>query len=120
MGPCRVSVVSGSAVEDTDEPVGDLAESGVVLGAAGAELVVVAADVGVVQNRAGGLSLEGVDEPIVVNVAGRDDAHLPGLPGDRTGPRIVLAILGAAVTARGIPEFCEHPGTEDRAEAGLA
>jgi len=43
-------------VEDTDEPVGDLAESGVVLGAAGAELVIVAADFGVVQNRAGGLA----------------------------------------------------------------
>src|SRR6476469_6160920 len=92
MGPSRVLVVSGSgveaAVEDSDEPVGYLAE--------------------------------GVDEPIVVNVAGRNDSHLPGLPGDRAGPRIVFAIFGAAVTGRGIPEFCEHPGTEDRAETGLA
>jgi hypothetical protein len=39
-----------------------------------------------VQNRAGCLSLEGVDEPIVVNVAGRNDSHLPGLPGDRASP----------------------------------
>ena len=73
-------------MEDSDEPVGYLAEGGVVLGAAGAELVVVGADFGIVQNRAGCLSLEGVDEPIVVNVAGRNDSHLPGLPGDRASP----------------------------------
>lgn len=48
--PCGCFVVAGTglqaAVQDADEPVGELAQCGVVFGAAGCELVVVSTGAG--------------------------------------------------------------------------
>jgi hypothetical protein len=74
-----------AAVEDADQAVADLAQGGVVADVAGFELVVVGADLGVVQQRAGRLKVEGVDEPVVVNEPGVNGPCLAGLPGNRRG-----------------------------------
>jgi hypothetical protein len=59
-----------AAVQDADEPVGELAEGGVVVGAAGSLLVVVGAGAGRCPERGEGLGHESVDEPVVVDVPG--------------------------------------------------
>lgn len=92
----------------------------VVAEAAASELVVVGADVGIVQGRGGGLQAEGVDESVVVDEPGVHGFQLAGLAGDGRGAGVVLAGLGVGVAAGGVAELCEHPGAEDRTEAGLA
>ena len=81
VGPCGRFVVAGpgfeAAVQDADESVGELAECGVVFGAAGFELVVVGTGAGGGVERAEGLGHEGVDEPIIVHKTGEDDLFLP-------------------------------------------
>src|SRR5207249_7623486 len=59
-----------AAVQDADEPVGELAQGGVVAGAAGALVVVVGACPGGGPEGGEGLGHEGVDEPVVVDVPG--------------------------------------------------
>lgn len=107
-------------MEDADEAVADLAKGGVVADVAGSELVVEGADFGVVEDRAGCLHVEGVDESVVVDEPGVDGAHLAGLAGDRAGAGVVLAGFGGGVAALGVSELGEHPGAEDDADAGLA
>ncbi len=72
-------------MEDADEPVGDLAEGGVVAQAAAAELVVVGVDVGVVHGGGEGLLVEGVDEAVVVDEPGVHGPQFAGLAGDGCG-----------------------------------
>jgi hypothetical protein len=80
MGPRGCFVVDGAgleaAVQDPDEPVGDLAQCAVVAGVSGTLLVVVGAGTGRDADRSGGLGKQGVDEPVVVDEAGRDDLLL--------------------------------------------
>src|SRR4029453_18372802 len=77
-GSCLVVERPGleAAVQDADEPVGDLAQGGVVVGAAGSLLVVVGAGAGRDGDRDGCLGHEGVDEPVVVDEPGGDDRLL--------------------------------------------
>ena len=66
------------------------------------------------EDRAGGLHMQRVEEPVVVHEAGGHDAHLAGLAGDRAGSGVVLAGFGAGVAVGGVAELGEHPGAEDR------
>src|SRR6266516_1801862 len=91
MGPGGGLVVGGAgfeaAVQDADEPVGELAQGGVVPGAAGALLVVVGAGAGRGVERGECLGHEGVDEPVVVDVPGQGGFLLAGGAGDRAAAR---------------------------------
>src|ERR1035441_3529390 len=88
-------VVEGAGFEasvlDADEPVGELAQGGVVLGAAGALVVVVGAGTRGAGEGGEGLGHEGVDEPVVVDVAGHDGLLLAGGAGDGAGAGVVVA-----------------------------
>ena len=121
-GGCLVVRGAGleAAVEDADESVADLPQRGVVADVAAAELVVVGADLAVVQDRARRLHMQRVEEPIVVHEPGRHDPHLPGLAGDRAGPCVVLPGFRAGVAAGRVAELGEHPGAEDLPDARLA
>ena len=66
-----------ASVQDADEPVGEAPQGVVVLDSAGAELVVEGAGAGRGVQRGEGLGVEGVDEPVVVHVAGHDQFFLP-------------------------------------------
>src|SRR5215470_9684845 len=101
-----------AAVQDADEPVGELAQRGPVAEAAGALLVVVGAGSGGGCQGSECLAVEGVAEPVVVHMPGQDGFALAGFAGDRAGGGVVLAGLGAGVAARVVAEFCEHPGAE--------
>jgi hypothetical protein len=89
MRPCGCFVVAGAgfeaAVQDAHEPVGELAQGGVVFGAAGFELVVVGAGARRGVQRAERLCHEGVDEPIVVHKSGEHDLLVARGAGDRAG-----------------------------------
>ena len=93
MGPSGRLVVVGAgfeaAVQDADEPVGELPQCGVVVGAACAELVVVGAGTGRGVQRAERLSHERVDEPVVVDEPGQHGRLLAGGAGDRAGAGVV-------------------------------
>src|SRR6266496_2545932 len=101
--PGGLLVVEGAglqaAVQDPDEPVGELAQRGPVAKAAGALPVVVGAGSGGCCQGGEGLAVEGVAEPVVVHVPGHDGFPLPGLAGDRAGGGVVLAGLSAGVAA---------------------
>src|SRR5450755_1737070 len=88
-------VVAGAgfeaSVQDADEPVGELAQRGVVADAAGALLVVEGAGAGRGVEGGEGLARQGVDKPVVVDVAGHHGFLLAGGAGDRAGPGVVLA-----------------------------
>src|SRR6266511_3990501 len=83
-----------ASVEDADESVGELAQGGVVAGAAGAL-------------------------PVVVHEPGRDGLLLPGRTGDRAGRGVVLAGLGRHVAGMVVTELGEHPGAEDGTQSWL-
>lgn len=70
--------------------------------------------------RGEGLKTEGVDESIIVDVAGQHELAFAGLAGDGAGPGVVLAGSGLGVTSLVITELGEHPGAEHDTEAGLA
>src|SRR5215218_2513363 len=100
MRPGGGLVVAGvgleAPVQDPHESVGELAQGGVVAGAAGAELVVVGAGARRGAQRSERLGHERVDQPVVVDVAGGDELGLARAAGDRTGAGVVLAGLGRA------------------------
>jgi hypothetical protein len=81
LGPGGCLVVGGAgfeeAVQDADEPVGELAQGGVVLGAAGTLGVVEGAGAGRGAQGAHGLGHERVGEPVVADEPGGDDLLLP-------------------------------------------
>ena len=81
VGPGGLLAVGGAgleaAVEDADEAVGEAAESVVVLVAV-SPLLVVEGPCAFGDAQGGeGLAVEGVDEPVVVHVAGHDQFFLP-------------------------------------------
>ena len=119
-GGCLVVEGAGfqAAVQDADEPVGELAQRRAVAGPAGAELVVVGAGAGRGGEGGEGLPVEGVAEPVVVHVAGQDGLLLAGLAGDRAGGGVVLAGLRGGVAVRVVAELAEHPGAEDGPRPG--
>src|SRR5450432_499824 len=100
-GGCLVVGGAGfeAAVQDADEPVGEFAQGGVVLGAAGAFGVVEGAGAGGATEGSEGLGHERVGEPVVADEPGGDDFPLPGGAGDRGGGGVVLAGLTAGVAA---------------------
>src|ERR1039457_185200 len=116
-------VVEGAGLEASvlyaDEAVGELAQGGVVPGAAAPLVVVVGAGSGGGVEGSEGLAHEGVDEPVVVHVPGQHGLLLAGGAGDGAGAGIVLAGFGGGVAARVVAGFCEHPGAEDRSQPGL-
>src|SRR2546430_2298083 len=74
-----------AAVQNADEPVDELTQNKVMLSAAGAlEVVVSACSKGDAEGGEG-LAHEGVDEPVVVHVAGQHSLLLAKNPGDQTG-----------------------------------
>src|ERR1700736_4416074 len=85
-GPGGGLVVEGpgpqASVQDAGEAVGELAQGGVVVGAAGPLLVVVGACSGGGLEGGESLGHEGVDEPVVAHVAGGHGLLLAGGPGD--------------------------------------
>src|SRR5688572_13004842 len=109
MCPGGVFVVGGAgfeaAVQDADQSVGQLTQRGVVVHAAVAEFVVVGAGAGGGSQSAEGLLVQGVEEPVVVDVAGQHGLLLAGLAGDRAGASVVLAVLGGGVAVWIIAEL---------------
>jgi hypothetical protein len=63
--------------------------------------------------------LSSVDEPVVVDEPGGDDLLLPRRAGERAGPGVVPPALAVGAAAGVVAELAEHPGAENRAEAGL-
>src|ERR1035437_1430153 len=120
-GGCLVVGGAGleASVEDSDEAVGELAEGGVVLGAAVAFGVVEGAGAGRGADGGQGLGHERVGEPLVADEPGGDDLLLPRRAGDGAGGGIVLAGLAAGVPAGVIAELAEDPGAENRPDSGL-
>lgn len=92
--PCDRFVVTGpglqATVQDSHEPVDQLAQRGVVFTAVGFELVVAGAGAGRGVQRAEGLGPEGVDEPVVVGISGENDFLFPGGAGDWAGAGVVF------------------------------
>src|SRR5450755_3400651 len=123
LGPGGCLVVGGAgleaSVEDADEPAGELAEGGVVLGAAVALGVVEGAGAGRGGQGAQGLGHQRVGEPLVADEPGGDDLLLPRRAGDGAGGGVVLAGLAAGVPAGVVAELAEDPGAEDRSQARL-
>jgi hypothetical protein len=72
-------------VQDAGQAVGELAQGGVVPGAAGALLVVAGAGAGRGAEGGEGLGQVGVDEPIVAGEPGQGGFLLVGSAGDRAG-----------------------------------
>src|SRR5260221_8081761 len=122
VGPGGCLVVEGAgfeaAVQDADEPAGELAEGGVVLGAAGALGVVEGAGAGRGGEGGEGLGHERVGEPVVADEPGDDDFLLARGAGDRGGGGVVLARLAAGVAGGVVARTAEDPGAEDGAPAG--
>src|SRR5215469_7659906 len=116
-------VVAGAgleaAVQDADQAAGQSPQGLVVLASPGALGVVEGAGTGRDPERAEGLEHQRVDEPVVAYEPGGDDLLLAGGAGDRGGAGVVLAVLGGGVAVRVVAELAEHPGTGDRAQAGL-
>src|SRR5256885_17111176 len=71
-----------AAVQDADEPVGELAQGGPVAEATRALAVVVGPGSGGGAQGGEGLAVEGGAEPVVVNVPGPDGLALAGGAGD--------------------------------------
>src|SRR6516225_7707426 len=96
-----------AAVQDADEPVGDLAQGGVVLGAAGAFGVVESPGAGRGAEGGEGLGHERVGEPVVADEPGGDDLLLARGAGERRGGGVVLAGLAAGIPVRVVAELAE-------------
>src|SRR5260370_1466775 len=99
LGPGGCLVVGGAgleaAVEDADEAVGELAEGGVVLGAAVAFGVVEGAGAGRGGQGAQGLGHQRVGEPLVAGEPGGADLLLAPTAGGGAGGGVGLSGLGA-------------------------
>src|ERR1035438_916744 len=108
-----------AAVQDAGEPAGEVTQRGPVAGPAAAMGVVAGPGTGRSVEGGEGLAVESVAEPVVVHVPGHHGLPLPGLAGDRAGGRVVLAGLGRGAAVRVVAELGQHPGTEDRSQAGL-
>ena len=108
--PRRRGCGSEAAVQDADEPVGELAQRGVVLGAAGALGVVLGRGRRARRQGGEGLGHQRVGEPVVADVPGGDDLLLPRRAGDRGRGGVVLAGPAAGVTVRVVAELAEAPG----------
>src|SRR6266545_3484063 len=119
MRPGDGFVVAGAgfeaAVEDADEPVGELAQGGVVVGAAGAELVVVGAGARGGSQGTKCLLVEGIGEAVVAHEPSKDDLFLAGLLGHRRGAGVVLAGPRGAIAAGVVAELPQHPSAEHAA-----
>src|ERR1700720_1653448 len=87
--------------------------------AAAAQLVVVGAGARRAGESAEGLLVQGIDEPVVVDVAGQNGLLLARGAGDRAGAGIVLAVLRGGVAVLVIAELAKHPGRQDRSQARL-
>jgi hypothetical protein len=61
---------------------------------------------------------EGVDKPVVVDVAGEHDLLLAGLAGDGAGAGAVATSSRVGVPLLVVAEPGEHPGAEHSGEAG--
>src|SRR5580692_6620268 len=117
LGPGGCLVVWGAgleaSVQDADEPAGELAQGGVVLGAAGAFGVVEGPGAGRGAEGGEGLGHERVGEPVVADEPGDDDLLLARGTGERRGGGVVLAGLAAGVPVRVVAELAQDPGAED-------
>ena len=87
MGPGGGLVVEGSGLEatvqDPDEAVPELAQGGVVAGAAGADVVVVGPGTGLAGQGAERPLVHGITEAFVAGVAGQHNRPAAGGTGDR-------------------------------------
>src|SRR6266571_6314549 len=84
-----------TSVQDAGEPAGELAQGGVVLGAAGALGVVEGPGAWRGAEGGEGLGHQRVDEPVVMDEPRGDDLLLPGGAGDRGGGGVVFAGFAA-------------------------
>src|SRR5215471_5167714 len=109
-----------AAVQDADEPVGELAQGRLVADVSGSERVVVGAGAGGSFQRAEGPLLNGVTQAGVAGVAGQHEFLSSRGTRDGRGAGVVLARFGVGEAGAVISELGQHPGTEDHAEAGLA
>src|SRR5271165_6005647 len=123
VGPGGFLVVEGAglqtSVQDADEPVGDLAQGGVVLGTAGAFGVVEGPGAGRGAEGGEGLGHECVGEPVVADEPGHDGFLLARGAGEGAGGGVVLAGFAGGVAVRVVAELAEDPGAEDGSQAGL-
>src|SRR5258708_38545488 len=110
-GGCLVVEGAGfeASVQDADEPVGDLAQGGVVFGAAGALGVVQGPGAGRDAEGGGGLGHERVGEPGGADEPGPDGLLLARGAGDRGGGGVVLAGLASGVPVRVVSELAAGP-----------
>src|SRR6476619_6331560 len=96
--PGGVLVVVGAgleaAVQDADQPVRELAQSGVVANLPGSERVVIQPRARGCTKRRERLLVERVAESTVRRIPGQHDGLLPRGPGDRALPRVVFPCSG--------------------------
>jgi hypothetical protein len=122
--PGSVLVVEGAgleaAVEDADEPVGELAQGGVVADVPAAQRVVIGAGARGGAERGEGLQVQRGTKAAVGGPAGQDHGFLAGRPGDRALPGVVLAAPGVSEPAGVVAELAENAGGQDDPETRLA
>jgi hypothetical protein len=117
MRPCGRFVVAGAdlevAAQDAYEPVGELAQRGVVFGAAGLELIVVGTSARRSVQRAEGLGGEGVDDPAIMPKIGRSRPSFARGARDRGWCQRSSCALGRRCSGRvgwpeGVSPSCSH------------
>src|SRR5258708_8412942 len=120
-GGCLVVEGAGfeAAVQDADEPAGELAEGGVVFHASGTLGVVEGPGAGRGAQGGEGLGHQRVDEPVVADEPGGNGLLLARRAGERGSAGVVLAGLAAVVAVRVVAELAQYPGAENRSQAGL-
>ena len=106
-------------MQDADEPVGELAQGGVVFAAVGFVLVVVGAGAGGGGGCAEGLGHEGVDEPVIVHKWGEHDFLLARGAADGAGAGVVSPGFRIGVAVGVTPNLASTLEPEDRSQAGL-
>src|SRR5439155_14862600 len=109
-----------TSVEDADQAVAELAESGLVTFAAVAQRLIVSAGTGRALQRAEGPLVDGVAESAVAGVAGQHDTSVAGGAGDRRGTCVVPACRPVGQRVRVVAELAENPSAEHGTESGLA